>query len=78
MNSSMFTSRRLSNDKSGEKQSTLLPSQVQRAISSRPVLVTQRECSVLASAKLGKRGRGKLDVLKINCQSLFKSANKGR
>ena len=54
--------RRTGNSKTNDKSSVLLPSEVQRAISSRPVLVTKQERSrsILASAQPGKHGRGTL------------------
>ena len=54
--------RRTGNIKTNDKSSVLLPSEVQRAISSRPVLVTKQERSrsILTSAQPGKHGRGTL------------------
>ena len=54
--------RRTGNSKTNDKSSVLLPSEVQRAISSRPVLVTKQERSrsILTSAQPGKHGRGTL------------------
>ena len=50
--------RRVGNSKTNDKSSALLPSQVQRAISSRPVL----ERNILTSAQPGKYGRGTYNV----------------